>query len=156
MLLNLFALLGGAVADPSPSGGPLSDEERDEIQARWERITPGQWVQYNDAAFVYVLNSRGVNRIDLRISQGRNEANARTTDEEASSDAAFIAHAPEDVARLLAALDAAERRANGARNDALEEAVGLANDLTMKGFSGWMIAAQIRALRGPAPREATP
>lgn len=74
---------------------PLTPEDLDAIRARWETATPGPWEAYIDL--------RGpCGQLMMILSRGRGSVADRVTRDD---DAEAIAHAPEDVARLLAEID---------------------------------------------------
>ena len=87
-----------------PDGdAPLSSDELDAIRERAERATPGPW-QASVVAQVHPSGRPAVASCHMQISEG-----GRSPLYDFKANAAFIAHAREDIPRLLADLDAARR-----------------------------------------------
>ena len=86
----------------------LTEEQIAEIRARAEAATPGPWrTEWSDrdAHYRIIFNEQGNWLAEVFEEEG---------DEGDPFDASFIAHARTDIPHLLAALEAAEKRAEDA------------------------------------------
>jgi phage host-nuclease inhibitor protein Gam len=69
----------------------MTEQELKEIQARLEAATPGPWALVDRLGVIYECQSEiSVIEVDANVNEG---------------DAEFIAHAPEDIRRLLDEID---------------------------------------------------
>lgn len=104
---------------------PMTDEELAEIKGRLTMATPGPWVHGQNGGYVILGYKPKMKRIDgygaddhICILDDGDQYQYRSEDEQLAN-AKFIAHAPDDISRLLAEV----RRLNKASRYLAEQMV---------------------------------
>lgn len=90
----------------------------EEIKARLAKATPGPWVWDGDPVQPDALFSDTAEVTIFEAVDAYNNAAMRWPGQNRVADQAFIAHAPEDIAYLLAELETARAALAGAADDA--------------------------------------
>lgn len=94
---------------------PMTDEELAAIQGRLTKATPGPWVHGQNGGYVILGYKPEKKRIDgygaddhvCVLDDG--DQNQYLSEDEQLANAEFIAHAPDDIARLLAEVERLKR-----------------------------------------------
>lgn len=82
---------------------PMTDDELDAIQGRLNAITQPPWKNYNST--YYGMVKAGEKEVAVASYFNSLHEDCRVTREDQAANAAFIAHAPDDIARLLAEVE---------------------------------------------------